>query len=389
MVDVIVIGAGVSGAAAAFEIASAGHSVAVIEQFVPAAMASGWTMAGVRQSGRHSAELPLARAAVAIWAELDDMLGAPTRYRRTGNLRLARDEAEAATIEALVRGHLADGLEIELVEGDDIRRVEPAIAPRVRVASLCRGDGDADGEATVLAYVAAGRRLGVDYRFGARVEAIETEAGRVTGVRADGAFIPAARVVVAAGVFAPALLAPLSISLPLRTPQVTVLRSARQEAALRHVIGVANGDTAGRQEYDGRFRATSGMLDWNGRLATRTRADGSRAPVAFPPASSLRAAIDAFSDVVPAFANAEIEEFWCGLIDMTPDGLPVIDLAGQVEGLVVAAGFSGHGFCLGPITGRLVRDLALGRAPSLDLSAFTLSRFGRGDAAPAPLTLHG
>ncbi|HYZ64955.1 MAG TPA: FAD-dependent oxidoreductase, partial [Acetobacteraceae bacterium] len=94
MPDVVVIGAGISGAASAYELATAGLSVLLLDRYGPAAMASGWTLAGVRQSGRHPAELPLARAAVALWGELSERLGADVRYRRRGNLRLARTEAE-------------------------------------------------------------------------------------------------------------------------------------------------------------------------------------------------------------------------------------------------------------------------------------------------------
>src|SRR6266446_4518144 len=112
MVDVVVIGAGISGAATAYELAIAGHRVVLLDRYGPAAMASGWTLAGVRQSGRDPAELPLARAAVDIWATLHDRLDAPTHYRRGGNLRLARDAAEVASLQAIIAGQTAAGLDI-------------------------------------------------------------------------------------------------------------------------------------------------------------------------------------------------------------------------------------------------------------------------------------
>ena len=90
MVDVVVIGAGINGAATAYELARSGVSVVLLDRWGPAAMASGWTLAGVRQSGRHPAELPLAQAAVADWEHLAETLGGPTHYRQGGNLRLAR-----------------------------------------------------------------------------------------------------------------------------------------------------------------------------------------------------------------------------------------------------------------------------------------------------------
>ena len=92
--------------------------------------------------------------------------------------------------------------------------------------------------------------------------------------------------------------------------------------------------------------------------------------------------------ILPALREARIESVWAGLIYLTPDGLPVIEASPEVEGLVIAAGFSGHGFCLGPITGRLVAELVQGRPPCLGLDAFRRSRFAdlHGEAE---LTLHG
>ena len=118
MTEVVVIGAGISGAATAYELATSGVRVTLIDRYGPAAMASGWTLAGVRQSGRHPAELPLAQAAVADWEHLSDKLGAPTYYTRRGNLRLARTEADLASLGAMVEAQSASGLELEMRRSD-------------------------------------------------------------------------------------------------------------------------------------------------------------------------------------------------------------------------------------------------------------------------------
>jgi sarcosine oxidase subunit beta len=91
---IVIIGGGITGAAAADALAREGHGVTLIEKRSLAAMASGRTLGGVRQSGRHPAELPLARAAVALWKDLAERLGADVDYRQGGNLRLARTPAE-------------------------------------------------------------------------------------------------------------------------------------------------------------------------------------------------------------------------------------------------------------------------------------------------------
>jgi len=202
---------------------------------------------------------------------------------------------------------------------------------------------------------------------------VTTSAGRIA----------AGRVVVATGIFGNDLLRPLGLDVPLDVQMVTVMRSTPMAPVLAQVIGVANADCAGRQEVDGRFRATSGIEPWHGEMI-----DGP-APAVPPTAASLAGTVATFGTVVPAFRAARIAETWAGLIDMTPDALPVIDAPGAPEGLVIALGFSGHGFCLGPVTGRIVADLVVGRASALPIAPFALARFAQRTGPVAPVTLHG
>ncbi len=386
--DVVVVGAGISGAAAAYYLARAGSSVVLVDRFGPAAMASGWTLAGVRQSGRHPAELPLARAAVQLWGSLADELDAPTHYRRRGNLRCARTLAEVATIEALVAEQAAAGLDIAYLPSNaDVRAAAPAVSERVLAASLCSSDGSADPQASVAAFVAAAERLGVVCRFGERVLQVEHSEGRVTGVLTDAGSIAASRVVIAAGIFGNELLDPLGITVPLRVPMVTVLRSEPLPPVLDQVIGVANADCAGRQEPGGRFRVTSGAIPWHGRMV-ETQSAGRTMPHVYPTAGSVAEVVRLFGDVVPSFRDAQIEQSWAGLLDMTQDALPVIDAVPGVAGAFAAMGFSGHGFCLGPVTGQILAALVQGEPPGHDLEPFAIGRF-QTQRRPEAVTLHG
>ena len=83
-------------------------------------------------------------------------------------------------------------------------------------------------------------------------------------------------------------------------------------------------------------------------------------------------------DRLPEVAETPFAQTWAGMIDATPDVVPVMDQVGQVPGLYLASGFSGHGFGIGPAAGRVVADMVLGRAPGYDLSRFRLSRFSDG-----------
>jgi glycine/D-amino acid oxidase-like deaminating enzyme len=91
-----------------------------------------------------------------------------------------------------------------------------------------------------------------------------------------------------------------------------------------------------------------------------------------------REAREAMARLFPQFRDVPVVQEWAGYIDATPDVIPYIGAAGAVPGLTVAAGFSGHGFGIGPGAGRLAADLATGQAPSVDPAPFRLSRFSDG-----------
>lgn len=383
MPEVIIIGGGISGTAAAWEIAREGHSVTLVEARSLAAMASGWTLAGVRQSGRHPAELPLARAAVDVWAGLSGVLGADVGYRQRGNLRLARNEAEAAVIRDLVADQTAQGLELQFLEGAAVREIAPALSPRILAASFCPSDGHADPVASVNAFAGAARRHGAVIREGVRATGLILQGGRIGGVETSTGPIHADRVILAAGVHTPELLSPLGLSLPLSLRLVTVLQTVPLPPLLEQVLGVANADCAARQEIGGRLRVTTGVGPWDRLL------EGWNAEDLHPTAAGIDRLGQRISAILPAFETAPVARVWGGLIDMTPDGLPVLDAPVEVPGLVIAAGFSGHGFCLGPVTGRIVADLALGRECRHPIDPFRLDRFKESRATAADLTLHG
>jgi len=384
MADVVVIGGGITGAAAAYEIARAGHRVTLVEARRLAAMGSGWTLGGVRQSGRHPAELPLARAAVTRWAILDAELDGDTGYRQGGNLRLARNGTEIRVIQALVEDQRARGLELAyLPDNAAVRAVAPAVGETVLAASFCPSDGHADPVRAVGAFARAAARHGAEIREGMRARAIRVVGGRAVGVVTDEGELRADRVVLAAGTHAPELLAPLGLHLPLAIKLVCVLQTVPLPPLLAPVFGVANADCAGRQEIDGRLRVTTGLGDWP-HEAVRWTPDRLQ-----PTAADLVRLIALVGQVLPALYGTGVAQVWGGLIDLTPDALPVLDAPEEIPGLVVAAGFSGHGFGIGPATGEIVADLVLGRAPRFDLAPFRLDRFQQASAAAPVLALHG
>lgn len=383
--DVVVIGGGISGVAAAYELARSGVAVTLLERGGLAAMASGWTLAGVRQSGRHPAELPLARAAVRLWTTLADELDADVEYRQRGNLRLARTPDEVAMIRQVVEDGPAFDLDLTfLPDNAAVREIAPALAEHILAASFCPTDGHANPTATVAAFAAAATRHGATIRTGVTVEVIDTAGGRVHGVRTSEGAIPADAVVVVAGVWTGRLLAPLGLDLPLAIRQVAVIQTVPLPPLLDQVLGTAAANLAGRQQVDGRFRLTGGGFPWPHDLDALAAGND----LVQPPALKVSEVIERAAEVVPALADTPIARVWGGLLDSTPDALPVIERTPEIDGLVIAAGFSGHGFCLGPITGQIARDLVVDGTTELPIAPFRRARFA-GALEQAEATLHG
>jgi sarcosine oxidase subunit beta len=366
--DIVIIGGGISGTAAAWELAKNGVPVTLLERGDLASMASGWTLAGVRQSGRKEQELPLALAAVRRWKQLADELGTDVEYRQHGNLRLALIAEDIPAMKQVVETGNAHGIPMRWLDGiQAVHEVAPALTDELVGASFCPTDGHANPTKVVLAFAEAAKRAGATIRTGATVSRIVTDNGRVTGVEVDGEIIPTGTVIVAAGIYSPVLLAPLGIDLPIDIRVVPAIQTVPVEPLLDQVLGVPAGGFAGRQQADGRFRLTGTSVPWTATDHTDWNVQ--------PTLAQLEHTLDWSVRLIPALKDVMAWKLWGGLVDNTPDALPVLERTPEVEGLVVAAGFSGHGFCLGPVTGEIVADLATEGETRHPIAPFARARF--------------
>ena len=224
--------------------------------------------------------------------------------------------------------------------------------------------------------------------FGQQALEIEQEDGRVVAVRTDKGRIPCGTAVLATGVMGNALLAPLGVHVPMEPRAVTLLRTVPGARVLDQVIGVADASCAGRQErgrpvplQPARTNPFPQPLAFEQGDAPGKRHPG---PALRPRVGDVAHVAALFGALVPAALEAALDEAWVGLIDSTPDALPVIERSEQVRGLVLGMGFSGHGFCLGPVTGRILSALARDETPNLPIAPFALGRFAGGVGATRP-----
>lgn len=382
--EVIIIGGGITGCATAYELGKQGVHVTLIERQQIHAMGSGWTLAGVRQSGRLPAELPIAREAIRRWETLGEEFGAELHYRQNGNLRLAFTDDEATTIRQVVADGKANGVGMEWVDGDSAREIAPGLADSIVGASFCPTDGHADNILTVQAYAAAARRQGATFVTDTEVTAITAQNGRVTGVRTRDGELSADAVVVAAGVYAPNVLASLDLNLPIYITQTPVAETVpTSDMRLAPVLGVAAGNFAARQTATGGIRFIGRGELWNEPTPHTEDTVGMTVDAMD---SMIRAAVA----ILPELANLRVARTWAGLIDKTPDVLPVLDAVPEFSGLVVGAGFSGHGFGIGPMSGEILANLVTkGDDVRFDLEPFRLNRFTGKDVESVKLEMLG
>ncbi|HRA32305.1 MAG TPA: FAD-binding oxidoreductase [Thermomicrobiales bacterium] len=425
--DVVVIGGGIMGSATAYELARRGSDVVLLEKGPKGGQQSTRAWGFVRQQGRDLAELPLAIASNRIWPELSAELGSDVEWVQQGNLMIADNEERMQQFRDWVAASRDYGVDTRLISPEEIHKLVPGIQGEWLGGMYTPSDGHAEPGKAPAAFTDAAQRLGATVETDCTAQSIELAGGRVIGVRTDQGTIAAPLVVVAAGGWSSRLLRTVGLNLP----QLVVRGTAVETVPVPPITGVAvaiRGGLAFRQRPGGslymslvggsdhevtldsfryardfmpNYRANRGFLEW--RVTGELLRDAARSIPGSPtrvPGFDPRPQIDPTpnNDIVegcrrelgqlfPALENTLLARKWAGLIDTMPDGIPVIGAIDERPGLIVATGFSGHGFALGPIVGRVVSELILDGQPSVDLHKLRYSRFKEKDVAPPRATI--
>jgi glycine oxidase len=341
--DVAVVGGGAIGLACAWRAQQRGARAVVIDAGEPGA----WHVAAGMLAPVSEAEfgerellqlgLESARRYAGFCAELDD-----PGYRATGTLVVARDRDEAEALDRLAAFRTELGLPVERLRPSQARRLEPALAPTIRLALDIEGDHAIDPRKLVAAL---SRAFTGEQRRG-RVRGLRVENGRVTGVKlADGAVIEAGAVVVAAGVHVATLEMPDRVRVPVRPVKGQVLRLRDPRGP-----GLVTRTIRGEQAYfvprgDGAYvlGATMEERGWD----------------TTPTAGGVYELLRDLSEIVPGVFELDIDELTAGLRPATPDNLPAIG-HGALDGLIWATGHFRNGILLTPVTADLVAGLLAG-----------------------------
>lgn len=371
MPDVIVIGLGSMGSAAAYHLADRGAVVVGLDRFTPPhtrGSHSGGTRIIRMTYAEGPAYVPLLRRAYALWDQLSEAAGTPL-VTPTGGLFLG--PAQSPTVAGAVRSAREHGLDYSLLTADEVRRQFPAFTPAEdELAVFDPAAGIVTPEPAISSLLDLASRAGADLRFGCGVASWKASSSEVTVTLDDGSVLSADRLVVAPGGWAGGLLG-LPIDVQRRVQHYWSAPGAAY-APGAFPVWIWE-DAAGVAGYGMPAFGPDGSLK-----AAFHHADDPVSPVdgASPARPGEELAVrEWLADRIPGLANAPYAGARECLYAMTPDENFVIGRHPSSDRVSIAAGFSGHGFKFVPVVGEILADLSTGVAPSYDLSLFSPSRF--------------
>ncbi|ONG56205.1 D-amino-acid oxidase [Pseudoroseomonas deserti] len=412
-VDVVVIGAGIIGVAAAYHLAKKGRSVALIEKGHVGAEQSSRNWGWCRQQGRDRHEIPLARVSLEMWGGLHEEIGADLGFRRKGVLWVTKDPKELAGWE-----RWADVAREQQVHSRMLSKAEIAERLPTHTEGWLGGmetpsDGRAEPAMAAPALAKGARALGVKIFQNCAARGMETRGGAIDAVVTEKGRIRTQAVLLAGGAWSTLFCRRHGIDLPQAMVTGTAFRTNPGPAITEGALGTP-GYCMRRREDGGytvalRGRGTLNLTPEGLRYARqfwptfRTRAaklkirlgkpflDGLMTGASWsfdketvfernrvldpaPDMSLVEEALAMLGQAYPELAGIGCAEAWGGTIDSTPDAVPVISGVDTLRGFYLATGFSGHGFGIGPAAGRLAADIVTGDTPVVDAHPYRYTR---------------
>ena len=369
--DVVIVGGGAVGVSAAYHLARAGAGrVLLVERADAVGTGStGACAGGFRHQFSSRINIELSLASVPMIVGFSEEHGLPLDVAQDGYLFLVRSEAEWEAFRGAAALQRSLGVDAKLLTPAEAAEIAPGIGVDDLVgATFCADDGIADPGGLTQGYATAARRAGAEIVFGCAVTEVEVRGERVVGVRTEDGVIGASVVVNAAGPWAGALAASAGIDLPLEPiPRMVVTTGPFDGMPSRRTLVI---DAATSYYF---HKEGDGVLTGMGRRDEVPSFDLS-IDHRFVEEELLPTAVRVF----PPIERAGIANMWAGLYEMTPDRHPIIGES-PVPGLLLANGFSGHGFQHAPIVGKLLAEIVVdGRAHTVDIAPLSFDRFARG-----------
>ena len=425
--DVVVIGAGIVGTSTALFLAERGVNVVLLEKGRVAGEQSSRNWGWIRQQGRDWAELPIMMESNRIWRGLAERTGeADLSFAECGCVYVATSQAQMAKFATWHDVANQHQLGTQLLSTAELRERLPNLPDSCVGGMITPSDGRGEPFVAVPALARAADTAGVAIVENCAARALDVEGGRVGGVVTEKGRIRAGQVLLAGGAWSNAFAANAGVDLPQLTVRSTAART--EPAPHAYDMNISQPGLSLRRRADGGYTLATGdvnehYLSPNSfryfgkflkvlRLSARDMQVMPAAPKGFPgawgtprrwagdeqspfermrvlnpaPSAKVVRRIEArLGQRYPALAGVKLAEAWAGMIDVTPDAVPVLGESHALPGLYFATGLSGHGFGIGPGVGRVMADVLTGRDPGHDLTRFRSSRFTDGSKiVPGP-----
>ena len=416
--DAVIIGAGIIGICTALELAERGLKVVVVEKGEVAAEQSSRNWGWCRQTGRDPREIPLILESLKIWHGMNERVNGDTGFRECGIAYLASDDEEFSKYENWYQNHaVPHGLQTRVIGSDEVSKLLPGSTLKWRGAMYTPNDCRAEPFIAAPAMARALQAKGGQIFTNCAARGIETSAGKLSAIVTEHGVISTTQAVLAGGYWSRRFLHNIGIRFPQLGVLGSVMRSSPVDAGF--TTSFSGNKFALRKRLDGGFTITHNhysvaditpdslrlfadfwpvfKLDYKGlklrlgqrfideaKLKRRWKMDEispfEQVRILDPKPAQwiLDDAKQALQKVFPVFQGVQIEESWGGIIDATPDAVPVIDALQKQPGLFLASGFSGHGFGLGPGAAKLMAQIVIGETPCVDPAPFKFNRFEDG-----------
>ena len=388
IVDVVVVGGGVIGSSVAYCLAKKGVRVIVVEKKEGLSFgASGANQGGCSLQLFELPVLELARESLELYKNLSEEIGCDIEYENVGSLVCSVDEKQYPDMEKHVQNKRREGMNVRLMEGHELRKLEPTLGEDV-VVGVEEWDSCTVNPFKVnygLAYAA--RKLGTEFLFSSQVKKIETDKGRIASVITDREKIKTKFLVNAAGAWASEIGEMLGLTIPVRARRGQIiitepvplnkrwryildadylttafdLAAVEKSKDARIKLGVAGSYI---QEKSGNWTIGSSrdFAGYNNRVTMQTLKHMAKRATKFMPKLKDVNCIRTFAGLRP----------FCYI-----DGLPILSKINNPQNFVIATGHAGEGMTLTPITGKLISELIIEDRTSLSIDAFSFSRFGK------------
>lgn len=374
---VAIIGAGIVGLMTAYHLVRKGvRDVVVLDKASALLMgASGRNGGGVRAQWTTAENIELAKRSIEQFRRLARETGHNTWFRQGGYLFLARTEQQVQDLRKAAAFQNAHGVRTRILTPQQARDVAPPLSLEGIVGAAYNPDDGTLFPWPVVHGVAEWvRARGVELVLGAGVTGFEVSGGRVTGIETSAGRVAADHVLLAAGARSPDVAGLLGIDLPTRPQRHEILVTEALKPFFNPMlVDLSNGLYASQAM---RGEVIGGI--------SYPHVDGHSQDSSLDFAAAFCRAL---TRLLPQLTGVNALRQWAGSYDLTPDGRPILGRAGPFDNFYVAAGFTGHGFMIAPMTGQLLAELIAEGRTSLPIESFRLSRFAEGVATKEALVI--